>query len=431
MKIRNARWLLRIQLTFDSLRSRGLAVFVPSVFALIIFCIAGAPISARCQGPAAPPATSPTASATDNPQQADSGNDPMVALEGLPVVHISFEGVSADRLAPLPDHLAQAEGAPLTADNVKRSLRELYASGLYDAVEVEGSRQPGGVALIFAGTPRIFIGTVSVDGAVGATMNTQLQRASQLEAGTRLTQAKMLRAVDQMRTTLEENGYYEAAITQTTTPHPDQQLADIAFRVVSGLRARVGKVTVTGDSGMSLETFRRHAHLRVGAHVDHDTVNRALDGVLREFQRQGRLEADVKLESAEYDTATKSVDYRFTANRGPVVKVEVQGASIPADRVKHLVPIFEEGSVDEDLLNEGNRRLRDYYQRLGYFDAKVDHQSQSPNSNRVDDSFQCPAWPAPPRAESLHRRKSLLRCGDADGSDQRSRRRCSRPPWTL
>ena len=31
--------------------------------------------------------------------------------------------------------------------------------------------------------------------------------------------------------------------------------------------------------------------------------------------------------------------------------------------------------MDEDLLNEGNRRLRDYFQRLGYFDAKVDHQA--------------------------------------------------------
>jgi hypothetical protein len=42
------------------------------------------------------------------------------------------------------------------------------------------------------------------------------------------------------------------------------------------------------------------------------------------------------------------------------VKVLVQGASLSAARVKHVIPIFEEGSVDEDLLNEGNRRLRDY-----------------------------------------------------------------------
>ncbi len=66
-----------------------------------------------------------------------------------------------------------------------------------------------------------------------------------------------------------------------------------------------------------------------------------------------------------------------------MVKVEVQGASIDPERIKRLIPIYEEGSVDEDLLNEGNRRLRDYYQRLGYFDARVDHERQSPDSDEV------------------------------------------------
>ncbi|HVN93821.1 MAG TPA: POTRA domain-containing protein [Terracidiphilus sp.] len=324
-----------------------------------------------------------TTAVLPNPSDAD----PTLAFEGLPIVSITFEGVSADRLAPIPGHLPLEVGSTLTAENEKKSLREIYASGLYDTLEVEATRQGAGVALLFTGTPRTFIGTVGVDGAEGATMNTQLQRASQLEAGTRLTQAKMVRALDQMRTSLNENGYFEASIKQTITPHPNQQLADVFFRVVSGVRARVGNVNVTGDSGLSLEAFRRHAGLRLGAHVDHDTVNHALDGVLREYQRQGRLEAEVKLESAQYDHATKSVDYHFTANRGPIVHVEVQGASIDDERLKHLVPIFEEGSVDEDLLNEGNRRLRDNFQRLGYFDCKVDHQIQSPSPDRVDIRF--------------------------------------------
>ena len=296
---------------------------------------------------------------------------------------IAFEGVPADQLQPLAGHLPQAEGAPLTEENLKRSLRQLYATGLYDTIEARGTRLAGGVALVFAGTPRTFIGTVGVDGAAGATMNMQLQRASQLDAGTRLTQEKMIRAVEQMRSTLEQNGFFEAVITQTITPRAQQQLADIAFRVVSGPRARVGKVTVTGDSGMTVDEFREHAHLWKIAHVDHDTVNRALDGVLRNYQKQDRLEAEVKLESAAYDHATKAVNYRFSANRGPVVRVEVHGASIDAERVKRLIPIFQEGSVDEDLLNEGNRRLRDYYQRLGYFDARVDHERQSAGAEEV------------------------------------------------
>jgi outer membrane protein assembly complex protein YaeT len=35
------------------------------------------------------------------------------------------------------------------------------------------------------------------------------------------------------------------------------------------------------------------------------------------------------------------------------------------------------------LLNEGNRRLRNYFQRQGYFDVKVDHEVQSTNAERV------------------------------------------------
>ena len=314
---------------------------------------------------------------------AEQDDRSLQAWEGLPVLRVSFEGVPAARIKPLPEHLAQAAGHPLTAENLKRSLRQLYASGLYDTVEVEGQRQARGVDLIFVGQPRTFIGTVGVYGATGPTANTQLQRASQLEAGTRFTDAKMKRALEQMRVSLEENGYYQPAITYTETSHPDEQLLDLGFHVVSGPHARVGQITVVGDSGMKVDEFRRHAHLRRGAYVDRDTVNRALDGVLREYQHQNRLEAEVKLQSAAYDPATRSVNYQFTANRGPVIEVDLQGASLDADQITRLVPIFEEGSVDEDLLNEGSRRLRDYFQRLGYFDAKVEQRRQTPSAAQV------------------------------------------------
>ena len=315
-----------------------------------------------------------SAGTSDSTRQSSLGYDSLLEWQGQVVISIAFEGVPARYLEPLVNHLPQAEGAPLVEENLKRSLRQLYATGLYDTIEVRGARTKDGVALVFAGTPRMFIGSVGVDGAIGATMNMQLERSSQLDLGTRLTQEKMLRAVQQMRATLEQNGYYESVITQTIHPHLQQQLADVSFHVVSGPRARIGKVTVTGDAGMSLDDFRLHAHLGRIGHVDRDTVNRALTGVLRAYQAEGRLEADVKLASATYDRASKSVSYRFSANRGPVVRVEVHGANLTPDRIKRIVPIFQEGSVDEDLLNEGNRRMRDYFQQLGYFDTRVDHQ---------------------------------------------------------
>jgi outer membrane protein assembly complex protein YaeT len=311
-------------------------------------------------------------------QTGKAASDSIAAWEGRTVRQIDFEGDAAARLKYLQNKLPQAVGTPLSREQVAASLRAVFATGVLDTAEVTARPDADGVDIIFSGEPRMFIGTVSVDGAKGATVNTQLERGSRLEAGSRFAPARMTHALELMRQVLAQNGYHEPSITYAVTNHTGEQLADIAFHVVSGPRARVGNVEVAGDSGMSLDEFRREAHLRAGALVDQETVNRALAGVLKYYRKRNRLEAEIKLESQSY--AERKIDYRFTASEGPMVKVVLEGASLPKDRLQHLIPVFEEGTVDEDLLNEGNRHLRDYYQSIGYFDAKVDHVVSSPRT---------------------------------------------------
>jgi outer membrane protein assembly complex protein YaeT len=319
-------------------------------------------------------------SALDSPAF-PSVSDPVTQFAGLTVRQITFDGVAAERLTSLRNHLPQTEGSPLSREAVASSLRQLFETGLFDSIEVLAQSSGEGVELIFRGVPRSFIGMVSVAGAKGATVNTQLERAARLNTGTRFTEAKITEALAQMRQVLAQNGFNEPSISYKLAPHPAEQLTDIAFVVVSGPQARVGKVEVDGDPGINPEEFRRLAHLRSGALVDHETVNRALAGLLKYYRGQKRLEAEIKLESQTY--APRRMDYRFSANKGPVVKVVVEGVSLTEDRIKRLIPVFEEGTVDDDLLNEGNRRMRDYYQSLGYFDVKVDHTSSSPHPGEV------------------------------------------------
>jgi outer membrane protein insertion porin family len=302
---------------------------------------------------------------------------------GIPVREITFEGVPSDRLKPFAGHLPQAVNEPLSREDVAESLRQLYATGLFESIESEAIRQSDGVRLVFKGTPRMFIGTVSVNGAKGATMNTQLERAARLNAGTRFSQRRLSAAIVSMRQALADNGFNKPEIKYNLTPHPEEQSVDIAFEVISGVQARVGTVEVSGDSGLTADEFRRQAHLRAGTRVTHDTTSRALTGVLKHYQRQDRLEADVKLEGQVYSPQTDRTTYSFSANRGPAVKVMVEGAKISSERLKRLVPVFEEGTVDEDLLNEGNRRLRDYFQRLGFFGVKVEHHEHNQDGSTL------------------------------------------------
>jgi outer membrane protein assembly complex protein YaeT len=341
---------------------------------LLLVWLGGASLS-LAQSPASVPAAAPL----------PSSSQAAVASQwlGRTVSRITFEGVGRERLEPLSSHFTEYEGKPLEAASLRSMLRQIYATGLYETVRAEARSTTGGVELIFHGVPRQFIGTVGVVGARGATMNSQLTRATRLSAGVRFTPERLVQAEEQMRAALADNGFHEPTITHTLTPHPEEQLVDVNFFVVSGPQARVGAVQVTGDAGMSAEEFRRHARLRNGARVDHDTANRALSGVLRNYQKQERFEAEIKLESQRYDPATHRSEFRFSANRGPVVKIQVEGAYLSPERLKHVIPVFEEGAVDEDLLNEGSRRLRDYYQRLGYFDVKCSHEQQVSDGAQV------------------------------------------------
>src|SRR5262249_9722307 len=54
------------------------------------------------------------------------------------------------------------------------------------------------------------------------------------------------------------------------------------------------------------------------------------------------------------------------------VDVKLEGAHLRRGLLKKYIPVFEENAVDDDLLNEGRRNLRDYFQTKGYFDVKVD-----------------------------------------------------------
>ena len=307
------------------------------------------------------------------------------AWKGLTVRSIEFKGVGTDRLDPLPAQLAAQPNQPLDPEKIRQSLRRLYATGLYKTIEVEGVRNGNDIAIIFSGEPAFFVGRVTVEGVKSDRLGNQLQRSTRLNAGTPYNVTRAAHADDLLNRTLEENGFYEGKVFTSTSVDNANSLVNLRYVVEQGKQARVGDVDVDGDSGISLKAFRKKGKLKLNSKVTRDTVNRALSGLRKNYQQNQRLEANVRLESKTYQPPVNHLNYKFNATQGPLVRVRVEGTSLSKGKVKRLVPVYEEGAVDEDLLNEGGHRIRDYYQRQGYFDAKVTHTMQvvSPKSSII------------------------------------------------
>ena len=89
-------------------------------------------------------------------------------------------------------------------------------------------------------------------------------------------------------------------------------------------------------------------------------MTRALERLRKHYQKNDHLEAQVSLIDRQYHAATNQLDYVFQVDQGPTVNITAEGGAVSKGQLKKLVPVYQENSVDDDLLNEGRRNLRDY-----------------------------------------------------------------------
>lgn len=337
------------------------------------------------QPPAAPEPTPPAVS-TPSPANAVQPIEGLNSLQGLKVTAIHIQSPAVEHPDWLLASLPQKVGEPLDKYKVRRSVQVLYDTGRFAEIQVEAERGPqGSVALTFAAGENYFIGSLRSEGSASRPTDSQLVNASKLTLGELFTEDKVQTGIQHMQRTLQENGYYQATIQPFYEWDSRNQQVKVLFSINRGKAAHIGVVTVTGDSGLTLDELTDIAKVHPGDQVTADRLSRALRRLRKHFQSEGRLEAQVVLTDRKYRADKNTLDYAFEINRGPVVDVRLEGAKLGRGKIKKLVPIYEENAVDEDLLNEGARNLRDYFQSQGYFDVRVSYtQEQQPGSDRRD-----------------------------------------------
>lgn len=292
---------------------------------------------------------------------------------GLVVENILYEGVDFNKTDTLTSELAQRVGEKLDAQKVRQTTRRLFATGRYRDIAVRADRTATGVVLIFTGVARYYIGRVSVQGVKQDRLASLLEYGTELNPGTPYTPSQIPAATAAVTQVLAQNGFYQPVIFVRLDRDDSGDQVNVTYTINIGPQARIGTVSVSGkDPGISLATFRKKGKLKKNTRVTRDTTGTALSDLRSIYQKENRLEATVSLQKSTYDPATRTLNYDFAAEQGPVVKVQVDGFKISKSRLHLLVPIFEEGTVDHDLLYEGRYKIKDFLQQSGYFDATVD-----------------------------------------------------------
>ncbi|MFN7997235.1 MAG: POTRA domain-containing protein [Bryobacteraceae bacterium] len=303
--------------------------------------------------------------------------------EGLPVVDIQFSPAQQPlTLDELNRILPIRKNEPLRLADVHETIERLYATGNYGDIQVAAERSGDGVLVRIVTKNSWFIGNVSVGGHVSDPPNRgQLVNVTQLNLGQPFTESDVPPAQNEVKRLFDANGLYKAQIRPEVFYEPDTQQVSIRFVVDPGKRASFTAPLISGDLKMEKEDVIDATHWRrwlIGGwrQVTQSRVGKGLDSIRSRYERRGRLEARVTLKNMDYDADTNRTQPSLAITAGPEVRVKTIGTKVSQSRLRRLVPIYEEQTVDESLLIEGSRNLRDYLQSEGYFDAEVEFKRQ-------------------------------------------------------
>ncbi len=323
------------------------------------------------------------------------------SFEGTPVVRVAWDPSAQPLTASeLNSIIPVRTGQPYRASDVRAAIERLYATGRYQDIQVDARAEDSGVALTFITKNSWFTGHVSATGDFAEPPSAgQIVNASRLQLGDRFDEAQIAPAVENIRRLLVENGYFAPIITPGIQYDAAHQEANVTFAIRTGSRAHyekpeiiitgpaAGGTTVLTADAIEKATGWRRFLIPGYRGVTLTKTRKGIDKIRLKYENAHRLLATVVLNGIEPDEENKKGKPSVEVNPGPPVTITTPGVKISQSALRNNVPVFEEHTVDADLLAEGRTNLRDYFQDQGYPDVEVNYKENTVANGATEISY--------------------------------------------
>ena len=289
------------------------------------------------------------------------------------VVRVRIVREDGQVLVESPSGIAVETGKPLDREKVAESLRALYRTGDYADLRAVVSPEKEGVRLDFVARENLFFNVVLLEGLEPPPSEASAVAAMQIGLGQTYRKEIVDDALERLRQTLRDEGLYRAEVSAETVPRPEAHQMDIIVHVKPGPRARVAGVQLKNDTAYRDAALLSAFKMKAGQTITSARLQRGTERVRKFLAKKGHLSARVTVRRGDFDAAKNAAAIFLEVTQGPRVEVSVNGAKFSEGELKRLIPIYQEGAVDPDLLEEGKRNIRERLERQGYFDAEVSY----------------------------------------------------------
>jgi outer membrane protein insertion porin family len=303
------------------------------------------------------------------------------SIEGLRVAEIRVVDETGRAVQGFLPRLALQVGRPFDFAPERESLRQLYRLGDYSNIRVTATPESDGLHIAFLVQQNYYYNVVRIVGLKPPPSESAALAAMRLGLGEPYRESSLRDAVQRLRDALRADGFYLPAVTWSLGPHSDTRQMDVVVTVDPGPRAQIGDIAINNQTPFTTRQLLRRAKLKSKQDFTSSRSSRAAQRLKNYLVGKGYLGASVVVTPGAYDSHTNRVPLACSVITGPRVRIAISGARLHRRQLRNLLPIYAEGGVDEDLLQEGRRNIRDYFQRQGYFNAEVTYRTQKAANN--------------------------------------------------
>ncbi|HEV2103966.1 MAG TPA: POTRA domain-containing protein [Candidatus Acidoferrum sp.] len=264
-------------------------------------------------------------------------------------------------------------GEPLQAEQVAASIHILYQTGNYADLRAVVYPEGDGVRLDFIARENLYFNQILINGLTPPPTEASAVAAMQLSLGQTYHEQDVKDGVERLRDALREEGLYRAKISVEERPSPETHQLDVIVTLDPGPRVRAKKIELINNTEYRDAELLARFKLKSGSPLTIAKVQSGTERIRKFLEKKGHLSARVSVRRGEFDSTTGAIPLTLEITEGPRVRVALVGAKLSGRDLKKMIPVYQEGSVDTDLLEEGRRNIRERMEREGYFDAKVDY----------------------------------------------------------
>lgn len=303
------------------------------------------------------------------------------AYEGQQVAVVDLvarPSVDVERLRHL---IQQKAGEPYSSAKIQLSISALEQTRLFLKVDLMVTPLATGLQVEFILQPAFYVGMIYFPGTDNSFEYARLLPVVNYPPQEPYDEDRVREAEAALLRFLVSSGYFLATVRTEVEFDEADQLANLTFHVALNRRAKIGNVKVTGlpeeeaarveNALHSIRARIRSAYVKPGKSYDPRRLRSASVFIRDTLNRMNRLAEVVRLEPPSYDPESNRADITFHVMPGPAVEVRTEGADVSQGTLRRLIPIYEENSFDQDLVEEGRQNLFSHFQSKGFFDVSV------------------------------------------------------------